>query len=84
MNDGMMQVQLLVPSLKTDATITATMSKADGLTMEIKSDVKLLETSSIQAVTFKYGMSVWENSAIGPQKWIISSICPNTVSNVKV
>ncbi|KAK9531434.1 hypothetical protein VZT92_010860 [Zoarces viviparus] len=55
MTDGMLQVQLLVPSLKTDAAITATMSKADGLTMEIKSDVKLAETSSIQAVTFKYG-----------------------------
>ncbi|XP_068433484.1 apolipoprotein B-100-like [Clinocottus analis] len=55
MNDGMLQVQLLVPSLRTDAAITATMSKADGLTMEIKSDVKLPETSSIQAITFKYG-----------------------------
>uniref|UniRef100_A0A8C4GUU3 Vitellogenin domain-containing protein n=1 Tax=Dicentrarchus labrax TaxID=13489 RepID=A0A8C4GUU3_DICLA len=56
MTDGMLQVQLLVPSLKTDATVTATMSKVDGLTMEIKSDVKLPETSSIQAVTFKYGI----------------------------
>ncbi|XP_038560849.1 apolipoprotein B-100-like [Micropterus salmoides] len=55
MTDGMLQVQLLVPSLKTDAAITATMSKAEGLTLEIKSDVKLPETSSIQAVTFKYG-----------------------------
>ncbi|XP_068593389.1 apolipoprotein B-100-like [Cebidichthys violaceus] len=55
MTDGMLQVQLSVPSLKTDAAITATMSNADGLTMEIKSDVKLPETSSIQAVTFKYG-----------------------------
>lgn len=58
MSDGMLQVQLLVPSLKTDAAITATMSKTDGLTMEIKSDVKLPETSSIQAVTFKYGTFV--------------------------
>uniref|UniRef100_A0A3Q3W5I2 Vitellogenin domain-containing protein n=1 Tax=Mola mola TaxID=94237 RepID=A0A3Q3W5I2_MOLML len=55
MTDGMLQVQMLVPSFKTDATVTATMSKADGLTMEIKSDVKLSETSSAQTVTFKYG-----------------------------
>ncbi|XP_032399124.1 apolipoprotein B-100 [Etheostoma spectabile] len=55
MTNGMMQVQLLVPSLKTDAAITATMNNADGLTLEIKSDVKLPETSSIQAITFKYG-----------------------------
>uniref|UniRef100_A0A3Q3KG36 Vitellogenin domain-containing protein n=1 Tax=Monopterus albus TaxID=43700 RepID=A0A3Q3KG36_MONAL len=51
MNDGMLQVQLLVPSLKTDAAITATMSKADGLTMEVRSDVKLPGTSSSQAIT---------------------------------
>ncbi|KAM6992474.1 apolipoprotein B-100-like [Tautogolabrus adspersus] len=55
MTDGMLQVQLLVPSLNTDAALTATMSNSDGLTMEIKSEVKLPETSSIQAVTFKYG-----------------------------
>ncbi|XP_041660813.1 apolipoprotein B-100-like [Cheilinus undulatus] len=55
MAEGMMQVQLLVPSLQTDAAVTATMSNADGLTMEIKSDMKLPETTSVQAVTFKYG-----------------------------
>uniref|UniRef100_A0A3Q1IQG0 Vitellogenin domain-containing protein n=1 Tax=Anabas testudineus TaxID=64144 RepID=A0A3Q1IQG0_ANATE len=59
MTDSMLQVQLLVPSLQTDAAITATMSKADGLTIELKSDVKLPETSSIQAVTFKYGIPLF-------------------------
>lgn len=58
MTEGMLQVQLLVPALKTDAAITATMSQADGLAMEIKSDVKLPQTTSIQAIKFKYGMSV--------------------------
>lgn len=57
MTDGLLQVQLLVPSLRTDAAITATFNKADGLLMELKSDVKLPETTSIQAVTFKYGTS---------------------------
>lgn len=65
MTEGMLQLQLLVPSLKTDAAITATMNKADGLTMELKSDVKLLDASSIQAVTFKYGMSVQANGKNG-------------------
>ncbi|KAM4528942.1 apolipoprotein B-100-like [Fundulus diaphanus] len=55
MDDGMLQVQLLVPALKVDATLGATVTKADGLTMQIKSDVKLPEISSVQAVTFKYG-----------------------------
>ncbi|KAM8846967.1 apolipoprotein B-100-like [Synchiropus picturatus] len=54
MMDGMLQVQLLVPILRTDATVTATMNRAAGLTMQVKSDVKVLETSSMQAVTFRY------------------------------
>ncbi|XP_061561136.1 apolipoprotein B-100-like [Phycodurus eques] len=56
MTDGMLQIQLVVPALKTDATISATMSKAEELIFEIKSDMKLPETSSIQSVTFKYGI----------------------------
>ncbi|XP_029352750.1 apolipoprotein B-100-like [Echeneis naucrates] len=55
MTDGMLQVQLLVPSLQTDAAITARMNKNNGLTVEIKSDVKVLSASSVQAVLFKYG-----------------------------
>ncbi|KAM6915749.1 apolipoprotein B-100-like [Xenentodon cancila] len=55
MTDGMLEVQLLVPALKTDATVSTIFSKAEGLTMQIKSDVSLPEISSVQAVTFKYG-----------------------------
>lgn len=55
MDDGLLQVQLLVPAMKIDATLGATVTKADGLTLQIKSDVKLPEISSMQAVTFKYG-----------------------------
>ncbi|XP_038134630.1 apolipoprotein B-100-like [Cyprinodon tularosa] len=55
MNNGMLQVQLVVPSMKIDATLGATVMKTDGLTLQIKSDVKLPEISSVQAVTFKYG-----------------------------
>lgn len=57
MTDAMLQLQMLVPTLKTDASLTATVSKTDGLTLEIKSDVKLPESSSVQAVTFKSGKS---------------------------
>ncbi|XP_037101237.1 apolipoprotein B-100-like isoform X1 [Syngnathus acus] len=59
MTEGMLQVQLEVPSLKTDATISATMTDSgtngQEFTFEIQSDMKLPETSSIQSVTFKYG-----------------------------
>lgn len=56
MADGMLQVQLVVPSLKTDATLSATMNKAEGLTLQLKSDIKLPEMASVQTVTFKYGI----------------------------
>ncbi|XP_046905722.1 apolipoprotein B-100-like isoform X3 [Hypomesus transpacificus] len=55
MTDGMLQVQLVVPSLQTDAAVTATLRNGEGLTLEIKSDLKLPETSSVQGVVFKYG-----------------------------
>ncbi|XP_029966918.1 apolipoprotein B-100-like [Salarias fasciatus] len=53
--DSMVEVQLLVPSLRTDATVTATLTRVEGLKLEIKSDMKLSEVSSVQAVVFKYG-----------------------------
>lgn len=55
MSDSMLQVQLVVPALKTDAAITATMKSAEELTLELRSDIKLPETTSIQGVIFKYG-----------------------------
>ncbi|XP_019727149.1 apolipoprotein B-100-like [Hippocampus comes] len=56
---GMLQVQLAVPALKTDASISATVAesgpKGQEIILEIKSDMNLPETSSIQSITFKYG-----------------------------
>lgn len=78
MNDGMLQVQLLVPSLKTDAAITATMSKADGLTMEVRSDVKLPGTSSSQAVIFNYGEDQAEVQLISSMSAITEILVPCT------
>lgn len=55
--DNMVQVQLLIPKLKTDATVTATLRRTGGIALEIKSDVKLPETSSVQTVLFSFSMS---------------------------
>ncbi|XP_051908802.1 apolipoprotein B-100-like isoform X2 [Hippocampus zosterae] len=56
---GMLQVQLAAPALKTDASISATMTesglKGQEITLELKSDMNLPETSSTQSITFKYG-----------------------------
>lgn len=55
MREGLLQAQLIVPSMNTDATLTATLRKDADLTLEVESDIKLPETSSLQKVTFIYG-----------------------------
>ncbi|XP_057678413.1 apolipoprotein B-100-like [Corythoichthys intestinalis] len=55
LTDSMLQIQLVVPSLKTDWAMSATTSssrhKGQHVVLEVKSDMKLPETSSIQSVT---------------------------------
>nr|XP_055042552.1 LOW QUALITY PROTEIN: apolipoprotein Bb, tandem duplicate 1 [Misgurnus anguillicaudatus] len=54
MEDAMLQVQLLVPYLQTDAKATVSFNTANSLTLELESDLKIPETSSVQKVTLKY------------------------------
>ncbi|KAL7887812.1 hypothetical protein AOLI_G00027860 [Acnodon oligacanthus] len=54
MKDGLLQAQVIVPSLKTEAALTATMRRTEDLTLELKSNITVLETSSIQNIVFKY------------------------------
>ncbi len=55
MKEGMLQVQLLVPSISADAKITANMKRDEELELELKSDIKFLETTSEQKIAMKYG-----------------------------
>uniref|UniRef100_A0A3B4DG37 Vitellogenin domain-containing protein n=1 Tax=Pygocentrus nattereri TaxID=42514 RepID=A0A3B4DG37_PYGNA len=52
--DGLLQAQVIVPSLKTEAALTATIMRTEDLTLELKSNITVLETSSIQSIVFKY------------------------------
>lgn len=54
----MLQLQLLVPLLNTDATFTANMKREDELEMELKSDIKFMTAVSEQKFKVKYGNSV--------------------------
>lgn len=58
MKDSMLAIQLLVPNLQTDAKVTANLNCVDGLTLELESDLKIPETSSVQKVILKYGTDV--------------------------
>lgn len=55
MKEGMLQVQLLVPSISTDATITANMKHDDELELDLESEVKVMDATSEQKISMKYG-----------------------------
>lgn len=55
MKKGMLQVQLLVPSFDTDATITANMERDEELELELKSEIKVMEAMSKHSIAMKYG-----------------------------
>ncbi|KAM9339237.1 apolipoprotein B-100-like [Symphorus nematophorus] len=57
MKEGMVQVQLLVPSINADATVTANLKREEDLELELKSDIKFLETTSEQKIAMKYDTS---------------------------
>lgn len=60
MKEGMLQVQLLVPSVDVDATLTANMRRGrQQLELELKSEVKVMEITSEQQIKLNYGKVVF-------------------------
>lgn len=55
----MLQVQLLVPSVDVDATLTANMRRRQQLELELKSEVKVMEITSEQEIKLSYGKVVF-------------------------
>ncbi|XP_068433381.1 apolipoprotein Bb, tandem duplicate 1 [Clinocottus analis] len=60
MKEGMLQVQLLVPSINADATITANMKRDEELELELKSEIKVMAANSEQKIAMKYDASKFE------------------------
>ena len=56
----MLQVQLLVPSIATDATFTANMKRDEELDLELKSDIKFMAATSEQKIEMKYGNVIFQ------------------------
>uniref|UniRef100_A0A3Q3VP90 Vitellogenin domain-containing protein n=1 Tax=Mola mola TaxID=94237 RepID=A0A3Q3VP90_MOLML len=50
MKEGMLQVQLLVPSISADATVTANMKRDEELELELKSEIKVMDATSEQEI----------------------------------
>nr|XP_046228822.1 apolipoprotein Bb, tandem duplicate 1 [Scatophagus argus] len=57
MKEGMLQVQLLVPSVSGDATVTASLKRDEELELELKSEIKVMEATSEQKIAMKYDAS---------------------------
>lgn len=55
MNDGMLQLQMVVPSLKADASLTANLKKHEDVVMDLETIVHLSEISYQQKASLKYG-----------------------------
>ncbi|XP_049914916.1 apolipoprotein Bb, tandem duplicate 1 [Epinephelus moara] len=60
MKEGMLQVQLLVPSINADATVTANMKRDEELELELKNEIKVMAASSEQTIKMKYDASKFE------------------------
>uniref|UniRef100_A0A8C6TY30 Apolipoprotein Bb, tandem duplicate 2 n=1 Tax=Neogobius melanostomus TaxID=47308 RepID=A0A8C6TY30_9GOBI len=54
MTEGMLQMQMLVPVLSTDATFTANIKRQEEIEVELKSDIKIMEATSAQKIAVKY------------------------------
>ncbi|XP_028253696.1 apolipoprotein B-100-like [Parambassis ranga] len=54
MKEGMLQVQLLVPAISADATVTANMKHEEKLELELKSEMKVMDATSEQRIGMKY------------------------------
>nr|XP_046268549.1 apolipoprotein B-100 isoform X3 [Scatophagus argus] len=54
MKDAMLQLQMIIPSLKTDASLTATLKKDEDVLMDLETVINLPETSYQQKASLRY------------------------------
>ncbi|KAG7270492.1 hypothetical protein CRUP_032788, partial [Coryphaenoides rupestris] len=77
MKEGMLQVQVLIPSIKADATLTANMKRGEEMECELKSDIKFLESTSEQKLSLKYDGSKIEAGVESDMNSEIMNMLPN-------
>ncbi|CAL8315641.1 unnamed protein product [Lota lota] len=77
MKEGVLLVQLIIPSIKADATLTANMKRGKDLECELKSDIKFLKSTSEQKLSLKYDGSKIEAEVESDMNSEIINILPN-------
>ncbi|XP_053192306.1 apolipoprotein B-100 [Scomber japonicus] len=77
MKDAMLQLQMIIPSLKTDASVTATLKKDEDILMDIDTVIKLPETSYEQKTSLKYDADKLEVELKSDLNSEIQKLIPN-------
>lgn len=55
MKSGMLQVQLMVPSIRAESTVTASLKRDEELEVEVESEIKVMDAKSKQKIEMTYG-----------------------------
>ncbi|XP_048831185.1 apolipoprotein B-100 [Brienomyrus brachyistius] len=77
MKEAMVQFQVTVPALQTDATATATLKRSDGMTLQLETAVKIPETTSLQRMTFKLDENQMEVEMTSKMNSEIQNLIPD-------
>ncbi|XP_030615071.1 apolipoprotein B-100 [Archocentrus centrarchus] len=77
MKDAMLQLQLVIPSLRTDASVTANLNKNEDVIMDLETIVHLSETSYQQKASLKYDNDKFEVELKSDLNSEIQKMIPN-------
>ncbi|XP_068451587.1 apolipoprotein B-100 [Clinocottus analis] len=77
MKDSMLQLQMVIPSLKTDASVTATLKRDENVIMDLETVINLPETSYQQKASLKYNVDKFEVEIKSDLNSEIQKLIPN-------
>ncbi|XP_056151440.1 apolipoprotein B-100 [Lampris incognitus] len=77
MKDAMLQIQMVIPSIKTDASLTATLKKDEGVVMGVETVINMPQTSCLHKATLKYDDDKFEAELHSDLNSEIQKMIPN-------
>ncbi|XP_067099220.1 apolipoprotein B-100 [Osmerus mordax] len=78
MNDGMLQIQMAIPSLSTEASATAVLKNSEGLVMQFSTAINMPQSTSLQNIIVRYDNYKFEVEMMSDIKSDIQKLIPNT------
>uniref|UniRef100_A0A672YEF9 Apolipoprotein Ba n=1 Tax=Sphaeramia orbicularis TaxID=375764 RepID=A0A672YEF9_9TELE len=77
MKDAMVQLQLAIPSMNSDASVTATLKKDEGVILDLETAINLPETVYQQKASLKYDDDKFEVELKSDMNADVQSLIPN-------